>query len=223
MIGEEISRYEPKEVPRIIGVDRGVSTLYYAGAVYATPGDETGTEREVGALCNDGDLSASTHFEHSDQLRNTRERLAERRDRFQEAGALDRVKEMGDHWARVTENELHRASAELIEFAREHAPCAIAFEDLTSYRQSADEPIHDWPYRAFEEKVKYKAHAERIPVIDDVESAGTSTECYRCGAPGERPYRGNYSRFYCYECEKEINADLNAAFNVALRPIKKVN
>lgn len=217
----EIPRYKPDSVPRVIGIDRGVSVLYAAAAVYTGGEDKTGTGREAGTICNDGEAHPVDIFD-GDEFRHHRERLANRRDEFQAAGALDRVLEMGDLRERYTRTTLHQASSQVIEFAREHAPCAIVFEDLTGYRQSAEEPIHDWPYAALEEKIRYKAHDKRIPILDDVESANTSTDCYRCGAPGERPYRGNFSRFYCYECDKEIHADVNAAYNVAQRGVDAI-
>lgn len=204
----DIPRYEPDGVPRIVGVDRGVNVLYAAAVV----------------TCEDEEIvEGGVNMFTGDEFRHHRERLEKRRDEFQEAGALAQVKEMGDLRARFTNQTLHRASNQLVEFAREHAPCAIAFEDLTGYRQSADEPIHDWPYRMLEEKVRYKAHAERIPVLENgIPSHNTSTDCNRCGRAGERPYRGNYSRFYCHKCNYEVHSDVNAAINIAQRGVEAV-
>ena len=190
----DVDVYEPGEVSRTIGVDIGESVIY-AAAVVDGSGDVSGVEMERGA-----------------EFRHYRERLQEKRDRLQQAGDLRGIKATREDQRRYTEQVLDTASREIVDLAVEHAPVAIQLEDLTHYRETARDPIHDWPFAKLQEKIAYKATAEGIPV-EFVDPAYTSVTCRKCGQTN-REYRDG-TDFSCTRCGYEVHADVNAAINVA--------
>ncbi|MFB6256576.1 MAG: transposase, partial [Haloplanus sp.] len=93
-----------------------------------------------------------------------------------------------------------------------HAPCAIVIEDMGDYRETADDPIHDWPRGQLQNEISYKATDEKIPVVA-VDPAGTSVTCRKCGQTD--PIARDGTSFQCQRCGYEVHADVNAAINIA--------
>jgi IS605 OrfB family transposase len=102
----------------------------------------------------------------------------------------------------------------VVEFAVEHEPSVLVLEDLTHYRETADDPIHDWPFADLQEKICYKATAEGIPV-ETVDPKDTSITCRKCGQA--TPEFRDGTEFSCRRCGYEVHADVNAAINIAKR------
>jgi transposase len=89
-----------------------------------------------------------------------------------------------------------------------------AFQDRKSrWRQRR------WAYRLLLEMLRYKAEWEGIRVIE-VNPAHTSQICPRCGKKDGKARQGN--RFCCTECKFQHNADFVAAYNIAVRALKKL-
>jgi len=92
----------------------------------------------------------------------------------------------------------------------------IALEDLTGMRQRTrvrkpQRYSHQsWSFCQLRQFVAYKAQTAGVPVVL-VEPAYTSKTCHRCG------YRGHRSglRFACTRCNVVMDADWNAAMNIA--------
>lgn len=183
-------------VERWVGVDIGENTLYAAACI----GDSSGTVEDV-------------EIESGREYRHYRERLKEKRQRASEDGDLRTVKKCKGDIERYTEWVLHTASKEIVELASTQKPCGIRMEDLTGYRESADDPIHDWPFADFQEKILYKAEKAGIPV-EFVDSSYTSQTCRKCGQTS--PVYRNGPDFHCRRCDYEVHADVNAAFNIAM-------
>lgn len=194
----DVEVYEPAGVSRYVGVDLGERILYAIAAVAET---DSGTEVK------------GVQMESGREFRHHRERLARRRDELQEKDDLRGVREVSGERLRYTEHVLDSASREIVDFALDHAPSALVLEDLTDYRETADDPIHDWPYAELQEKIAYKATAEGIPVIDGIDAAGTSTTCRKCG--NQDPTYRDGTEFVCRRCGYEVHADVNAAINIA--------
>lgn len=95
-----------------------------------------------------------------------------------------------------------------------------AIEDLTGISRNSKNMGRDinrwlnshWAYRKFREMLEQKAQKLRQTVLA-VEPKGTSQTCYKCGNKGKR----EKWRFTCLNCQNQINADLNAAINIALK------
>jgi len=190
----DVEVYEPAEVSRTLGVDIGESVIY-AAAVVDGSGDVSAVEMERGA-----------------EFRHYRERLQDKRDRLQADGDLQGIRATRDDQRRYTEQVLDTASGQIVDLAVEHAPAAIQLEDLTHYRETARDPIHDWPFAELQNKIAYKATAEGIPV-EVVDPAYTSITCRKCGQTN-REFRDG-TEFSCTRCGYEVHADVNAAINIA--------
>jgi IS605 OrfB family transposase len=190
----EVDVYEPGELSRTVGVDIGENVIY-AAAVVDGSGDVEAVEMQRGA-----------------EFRSYRERLQRKRDRLQKQDDLRGVKATRDDQRRYTEQVLDTASREIVDLAVDHAPAVIQLEDLTHYRRDARDPIHDWPFALFQEKIAYKARADRIPV-EVIDPRDTSITCRKCGQTN-REYRSG-TDFHCTRCGYEVHADVNAAINIA--------
>ncbi|WP_281257369.1 RNA-guided endonuclease InsQ/TnpB family protein [Merismopedia glauca] len=118
----------------------------------------------------------------------------------------------------------HNISAELIREAKE-LNAALAFEDLTNIRQSLNQKprskterrrTNNWSFYQLRTFVQYKAAIAGIPVVF-VPPAYTSQTCARCGHVN--PEKGksfrNGKKFKCLHCGFELDADINAGFNIS--------
>lgn len=189
----DVDVYEPADVKTTVGVDIGENVLYTAAVV-------------------NGDGVETVEMKTGDEFRHYRERLQRKRERLMEQGDLRGIKKCRDEQRRYTEQVLDTASREIVELAVGHAPVKIHLEDLTHYRETARDPIHDWPFALLQEKIAYKAAAEGIPVTA-VNPRNTSVTCRKCGQTN-REYRDG-ADFCCSRCGYEVHADVNAAVNIA--------
>jgi IS605 OrfB family transposase len=179
-------------VPTYLGVDLGENNMY-AGVVVEDESVEDVTVRS------------------GDEFRHYRRELDARKNRLQAKGDLRGVHEISGERERYTEHVVDTATREIVDMALEHRPCAIRLEDLTDYRKTADNPIHDWPYSVFKEQILYKAKSEEIPV-EVVNPRATSITCRKCGDTNRQYRRGD--DFSC-SCGYQVHADVNAAINIA--------
>ena len=185
--------YKPGEVSTRIGVDVGENVIYSAAAV-------------------SGDEVLAVEMKSGSEFRHHREELKRKRRERSAKGDLRGVRECRGDIERYTDHVLNTASKRVVEFAREHAPAVIVLEDLTNYRRSADDPIHDWPFADLQQKISYKATAEGIPVTT-VDPRNTSIRCRKCGQA--TPEFRDGTEFQCRRCGYEVHADVNAAINIA--------
>jgi len=190
----EIDVYEATDVTTTVGVDIGENVIY-AAAVVGASGDVQGVEMQSGR-----------------EFRHYREQLQRKRDRLQQQDDLRGVKATRGDQRRYTEQVLDTASKEIVQLAVEHAPASIKLEDLTHYRETTDDAIHDWPFAELQEKIAYKAKAEGLPV-EIVNPRNTSITCRKCGQ-ADPVYRDG-DEFQCRRCGYEVHADMNADINIA--------
>lgn len=194
-VKQNVSVYEPADVPCTVGVDLGERAIY-AAAVVGPDGVE------------DARVEPGREFRHH------RERLKRKRTELMEKNDLRGVRACRDEHRRYTDHITHVVSREIVDLAVEHAPSVINLERLTGYRQSADDALHDWPFAELQTKIAYKATEEGIPV-KFVKPRGTSYTCSECGAEVRESRQG--VDFYCRRCDYQVHADLNAAKNIASR------
>ncbi|SEU01434.1 RNA-guided endonuclease TnpB family protein [Natrinema hispanicum] len=190
----DVEVIEPNTADSTLGVDLGENVIYAV------------------ALIDSGEI-ADIQLESGKEFRHYRERLKKKRSHLMERGDLRGVRKCRNEHERYTEQVLDTASREIAELAKENQ-AVIALEDLTHYRTTAADPIHDWPYAALQEKIAYKATAEGIPV-ETIDPRGTSITCRKCGQTN-REYRDG-ADFECFRCGYEVHADVNAAINLATR------
>jgi putative transposase len=109
----------------------------------------------------------------------------------------------------------HRISKQLVETAQ-RTQRQIALEDLTGIRQRTKvrKPQryghHSWSFYQLRQFVAYKAEAAGIALVL-VNPAYTSKTCHLCGHRGHR----SGLKFSCTRCNVIMDADWNAARNIA--------
>jgi len=186
--------YEPGDVTTRVGVDLNDDPLVAAAVV---EGDGT---------------VAAVKMESGAEYRHHRERVKRRREQAMAEGDLNALSEARLTYQKYTDHITNVASRRVVELAREHAPVVIHPEDLTHYRRTAEDAIHDWPFAEIQEKIAYKATEEGIPV-EAVDPRATSVTCRQCGA--ENPSARDGREFNCLDCGYQVHADVNAAVNIA--------
>ena len=75
--------------------------------------------------------------------------------------------------------------------------------------------MHSWPFASLKAKVEHKAE-ERGCTVVAVDPRHTSQTCSCCGHTA-RNNRRSQSAFWCRHCHVRLNADLNAARNIAAK------
>ena len=214
--------------------DFSTSTVHYdseADAFYlhaamemdvdASSPEKAEDSRVLGVDCNVDDHIAVTStgrfVGNADDLNHKRHEFEKRRASLQQTGTRSAhltYQRIGDRFGRWSEDYLHRCSKEIVAEAERHGCTHIAFEDLEQIREriSDGKKFQQWAFRALQEQVAYKADEHGI-VVETVEPSYTSQQCSKCGCTLEENRDGQ--RFACFDCSYAVNADYNAAKNVA--------
>jgi putative transposase len=177
----------------------------------------------------DGSLavtSTSAFIGNADEMNHRRREFEETRGSMQQEGtrsahlSLQSVKNREHRWM---QDELHRASNQILEDARAHDCTHIAFENLTDIRKrmTGAKRFHVWAFRRLYQYVEYKAETYGIGV-EQVSPAYTSQRCSSCGFTHETNRRSKH-QFVCQKCEYELNADYNASKNIARKLLKRLH
>lgn len=136
---------------------------------------------------------------------------------LQKKGKYGKVKQIKDRESRVVRDLNHKMSKEVINVANE-SNSGIKLEQLKNIRKTTKSSrsfrysLHSWSFYQFNQMIEYKAKLLGIPVIY-IDPRYTSQECSVCGLIGNR----NGKSFKCPHCGHVDHADVNAAFNIALR------
>jgi putative transposase len=177
--------------------------------------------RVLGVDCNVDDHIAVTatglFVGNADYLNHERREFEKRRASLQQTGTRSAhltFHRIGDRFGRWSEDYLHRVSKEIVAEARRHGCTHIAFEDLEQIREriSDGKKFQQWAFNELQRQVAYKADEYGI-VVDTVEPQYTSRQCSTCGTTLEENREGQH--FECLDCSYSVNADYNAAKNIA--------
>jgi len=204
----EIDQVEPRVEGGIIGVDRGQKNILVAidpnsNKTLYIKGGELNHKR----LC----------------IRQTRAKVASVGTR----SAHRLLKRLSGREKAVTQNILHIASKQLVNFASLNDARTITLEKLTGFKQKftkENKKQHHkqrarnnrWPYFMLEFFVTYKANSVGI-TVDNVPAKNTSRGCPCCGCVDNSNRNGLV--FRCVACKFADNADRVGAKNVALRSL----
>jgi IS605 OrfB family transposase len=181
--------------PTFIGVDLGVVRL----ATVSTPD--------------------AVEFFDGKVIRRRREHFADLRRRYQRNNRQDKVKAMRGKERRWMSDINHQISHRIVALATTYEHPVIVFERLDGIRYRTrgskrfNRMMSSWAFRQLVDFVRYKADRAGIPVVF-VDPRGTSKTCSRCGH-SSRSNRPDQSHFRCVSCGYQLNADLNAARNIA--------
>lgn len=152
-----------------------------------------------------------------------RKRRATARKQYQRKGtknAKRRLKLMAGRQRRFQTVTNHVISKRLVEKAKAQSS-GIVLEDLKGIRGRIEDTasrrfrrrFSNWGFFQLRTFITYKARLVGVPVVS-VDPRNTSRTCSQCGHC-EKANRKSQDRFVCRHCGFSLNADLNAARNLA--------
>jgi IS605 OrfB family transposase len=177
----------------------------------------------------DGSLavtSTGAFIGNADEMTHRRREFEKTRGSMQQAGTRSAhlsIQSIDDREHRWMQDELHRASNQILEEARDHGCTHVAFENLTGIRDrmAGAKRFHAWAFRRLYQYVEYKVEMFGIEV-EQVSPAYTSQRCSKCGFTHENNRQSKHL-FVCQKCEYELNADYNASKNIARKLLKTLH
>jgi IS605 OrfB family transposase len=185
---EDVIKRDPK---RVIGIDRGL--------------------RNIAVLSNNV-------FINSNHLTAVKRRYEHLRSILQQKGTRStkrKLKEISGSEKRFVKDANHCLSKRIASM-----PASVfALEDLNISRGKRNgrlfnKSLNRWSFFQLEQMIAYKAEALGKHVVF-VDPRNTSITCSKCGHADKESRK--LSRFRCIECGFDIDADLNAARNIAFR------
>lgn len=125
---------------------------------------------------------------------------------------LKPVTKISDKISRFRDTINHQYSKFIINIASKNDVGTIVMEDLSKITEN-NKFLRNWSYYDLQQKIKYKANEIGIKFIL-INPAYTSQTCSHCGYINKEN-RLTQEQFKCLSCEFEVNADYNAALNIA--------
>lgn len=199
---------QPNSTYNAVGVDRGINNI----AVYARLCHHQGKPYDIG-------FESGKEVIHKKRQKDEyRKKLTGKRDR------LNKMRKTGDKGARISDYLLQTISYKIVQTAKRNMPCVIVLEDLdiTDKKTKKNVPkkiekklnylLNNFSYGKLQGYIVNKAFKENIPVVY-VPAPYTSKKCSKCGYVSDGNRKG--SDFKCGDCGSMLNADLNAAMNIA--------
>ena len=159
----------------------------------------------------------------ADKIEKKRQQLFKRRQRLQKRNTKSsrrRIRKSGHRESRFRRDVNHCISKRLIQKANGTAQ-GIALEDLkgirerTTVRREQRAKRASWSFWQLRSFLEYKAMEAGVPV-KVVDARNTSRQCSACGHCSKQN-RKSQSEFVCQKCGFTMNADWNAAKNIAFR------
>lgn len=211
--GDDIYIYLAIEVPvveheldenTVVGVDLGVATP----AVCAL-----NNKYQPREYIGDGEI----FIHHKQKYNNERKRLQKNltltnsgHGRKKKLKAMDRLKKSESNF---TTSYAHKVSRKIVDFAIKNNAKYINLENLSGIDTSNSKLLGVWKYYELQQFVEYKAKQHGI-IVRKINPYHTSQTCSACGhwEDGQRDGRN----FCCKACGVKLNADYNAARNIAM-------
>ncbi|RQG93421.1 RNA-guided endonuclease InsQ/TnpB family protein [Natrarchaeobius chitinivorans] len=155
----------------------------------------------------------------ADYLTHKRDQYEQRRAKLQQTGTRSAhltIQSIGSKFSDWSLDWLHNRANNLIVEAQRADVDGIIFEKLDHIRENIanGSKFQQWAYARFVELVEYKVESTAL-FVDTVNPAYTSQRCSCCGFTHEN--NRNDKQFECVDCGYEVNADYNAAKNIANR------
>ncbi len=131
-----------------------------------------------------------------------------------EAKKLNALRQLDDKEQRWMQDQDHKVSREIIDFATDHTISVIRLEQLTNIRQTArtsrknEKNLHTWSFYRLAHFVEYKAKLAGIKV-EYVNPSYTSQTCPKCTEKNKAQ-----DRKYKCQCGFEKHRDIVGAMNI---------
>lgn len=164
------------------------------------------------------DPSSGKVWKLGKQAEHIHKKYKEMRRALQSKGKLRKLKQIKRRESNKVKDLNHKVSRKIVDTAKELG-CGIKMERLDGIRNNRKHhhnfrySLHSWGFYQLQQMVEYKARLSGMPVVY-IEPAWTSQQCSRCGLMGNR----NGIVFKCPHCGHVEDANVNASFNIALRP-----
>lgn len=126
---------------------------------------------------------------------------------------MEKFDQIAGHERAVMNHIDHCIAKKVVKFAVKNHAKYINLEDLTGISKD-NKALKDWSFYRQEEYITYKAAKYGI-VVRKVDPKNTSKTCSCCGNM-EDGQRISQDTFICKKCGKDMNADFNAARNIAM-------
>ena len=164
-----------------------------------------------------------------EKIKNLRRRHFKLRQKLQSKGtksAKRRLKLRRRKESRFAKDVNHCISKKLVEAAK-GTNRAIVLEDLKGIRERVKkctrktvnktmrQTLSSWSFYQLRQFIEYKARSAGVPVIY-VNPQNTSRKCSKCWHV-DKKNRRDQENFVCVRCGNSMNADINAAINIANR------
>ena len=126
---------------------------------------------------------------------------------------LNKLNKLKASESNFSDSYSHKISKQVVDFAIKHNAKYINIEDLTGIDTEHEKLLGLWKYYKTQEYITYKAAKHGIEVRK-IKPHYTSQVCSICGHWEEGQRNGR--NFECKGCGKKMNADYNAARNIAM-------
>ncbi|MCD6500410.1 transposase [bacterium] len=192
----------------VLGVDIGVAKL----AVISTP------DKKINKFFS-GEETRYIKNHYHNLRKKLQAKLGEGKNVYK---ALKRISGKEKRW---TKDANHKLSRQIVNIAKDNK-AVIAIENLKGIRERIKATkrvrrmLHNWNFRQLISFIEYKARLDGLCCVS-IDPRGTSRKCSACGYT-EKSNRKSQSRFKCSNCGLELNADLNAARNIADRALESL-
>ncbi|ERG89675.1 MAG: transposase, IS605 OrfB family, central region [halophilic archaeon J07HX5] len=189
--------------------------------IEASTPEKAEDSKVLGVDCNVDDHIAVTStglfVGNADYLNHQRREFEKRRASLQQTGTRSAhltYHQIGDRFGRWSEDNLHQWANEIVAEAQRHTCTHVAFEDLEQIREriSDGKKFQQCAFNELQELVSYKTEMAGI-VVETVDPSYSSQQCSNCGCTLEQNRDGQ--QFACLDCSYSVNAEYNAAKNVA--------
>lgn len=151
-------------------------------------------------------------------MRHRRRRQRRRLQAKQTKSAKRVLKNLSKREQRYATAVNHKISKEIVKHA-ERTGRGITLEDLKGIRERVRlrkrqrDDLHSWAFFQLHSFIEYKGQLAGVPV-KKVDPRNTSRKCSLCGYI-DKANRSTQDKFSCCQCGYSLNADLNAAINLA--------
>jgi len=171
--------------------------------------------------------TSTGQFFSGKQVDETRKRYRSIRQKLQRCGspsAKRHLKKLSGRERRFKKNTNHVISKQIVSLAKDTNK-GIALENLKGFkvtvRHEQREQFGKWSFNELGRFIEYKAKLAGIPIMY-VDPRNTSRTCSHCGHVSKLN-RKSQSDFVCTQCNFSLNADYNAALNIAAKARAAVN